>query len=130
MATFAPRRRGCMDDCPAGPPAVGSDAATQRLTAVDVVGGFRSRNPRVFGHPGQHHYFVFRSAEGKKSLAKTKTGHAKKDEDVDISVVEGALVLTPRRPPHCRLEELLQGITGDNLHGEADFGPPVGNEAL
>ena len=52
------------------------------------------------------------------------------DNQLDISVVEGAVVLSPRRPPHCCLEELLEGITGDNLHSEADFGPPVGNEAL
>lgn len=51
-------------------------------------------------------------------------------DQLDIAVVEGCVVLTPRRLPCYRLEDLLQGITGDNLHGEADFGSPVGNEAL
>jgi len=52
------------------------------------------------------------------------------NDQLDIAVREGAVVLTPRRPPQYRLDELLQGITDDNLHGEADFGSPVGNEAL
>ena len=54
----------------------------------------------------------------------------REDDQLEISVVEGAVVLTPRRPPRYRLEELLAGITRDNLHSEADFGPPAGNEAL
>jgi antitoxin component of MazEF toxin-antitoxin module len=28
------------------------------------------------------------------------------------------------------LEKLLAGITADNLHGEVDVGPPVGNEMI
>jgi hypothetical protein len=28
------------------------------------------------------------------------------------------------------LDELLAGITDEQLHGEIDFGPPVGKEAL
>ena len=48
---------------------------------------------------------------------------------VDVSLHEGKLVVTPLRPPALTLEELLQGITPQNLHHEVDTGPAVGNEA-
>ena len=48
---------------------------------------------------------------------------------VDMSLHEGKLVVTPLRPPALTLEELLQGITPQNLHHEVDTGPVVGNEA-
>lgn len=49
-------------------------------------------------------------------------------DHLDIAVVEGSVVLTPQQPPHYRLDDLLQKITSDNLHGEISFGPPVGEE--
>jgi antitoxin MazE len=48
---------------------------------------------------------------------------------VDVSLHEGKLVVTPLRAPALTLEELLQGITPQNLHHEVDTGPAVGNEA-
>jgi hypothetical protein len=45
-------------------------------------------------------------------------------------VVEVSVVLTPRRPPQYRLEDLLQRVTEANLHDEADLGPPVGKETF
>ena len=45
---------------------------------------------------------------------------------VEIAADRDALVL--RRSPHS-LHQLLAEVTPDNLHGEADFGPPVGREA-
>ncbi len=46
----------------------------------------------------------------------------------DLSVVEGRLVATPARRSDRPLAELLAAITEDNLHGETDWGKPVGNE--
>ena len=52
------------------------------------------------------------------------------DAPVDIREEDGRVVITPVRGRQFDLEELLDGITEDNLHGETDFGAPVGNEAL
>ena len=49
------------------------------------------------------------------------------DQTVDVREENGRIVIEPlRRQPD--LAELLAGITPDNLHEEADFGPPVGKE--
>lgn len=52
------------------------------------------------------------------------------DSVVDVRVEEGRIVLEPVRPDTLALDVLLSGITPDNLHGEADFGEPVGKETL
>jgi antitoxin MazE len=52
-----------------------------------------------------------------------------KDTLVDLSLEEGKLVLTPLRAPGMTLEQLLEGVTGENLHGEWGTGPAAGNEA-
>ena len=46
--------------------------------------------------------------------------------EVDVAVVDGALVITPSSARV--LEELLAQVTDENLHGEIDFGSPVGRE--
>lgn len=48
--------------------------------------------------------------------------------EVNISVEGNALVVVPIQAPHYTLEELLEGVTAENLHGEVDTGPPVGRE--
>ncbi|WP_129676369.1 AbrB/MazE/SpoVT family DNA-binding domain-containing protein [Candidatus Chloroploca sp. Khr17] len=48
---------------------------------------------------------------------------------VEISLVEGKLVIAPLPLPTYSLEELLADITHDNLHGEQNTGRPEGNEA-
>jgi antitoxin MazE len=51
--------------------------------------------------------------------------------EVELSSDNGRLVVTPRkkkRKPKYSVEEMLRGITPENLHGEIDFGPPVGRE--
>ncbi len=48
---------------------------------------------------------------------------------VELSVVDGVLVITPLPQPELTLDELLAGVTVDNLHGEMDTGPTVGGEA-
>jgi antitoxin MazE len=51
------------------------------------------------------------------------------DGEVEIILENGRLILLPvvKRASYS-LDELLSQITTDNLHGEADFGKPVGNE--
>ncbi len=50
------------------------------------------------------------------------------NDPVELSLVEGALVIQPMAPPPPTLEELLRGVTDDNLPGEWDTGPAVGKE--
>jgi len=51
----------------------------------------------------------------------------REDGIVDLALVEGKLIVTPQTEP-LSLEALLAGIHPDNLHGEQEFGGPVGNE--
>lgn len=46
---------------------------------------------------------------------------------VDLTLVEGGLMM---RQDKLTLESMLEGMTEANLHGEVDFGGPVGDEAL
>jgi len=50
------------------------------------------------------------------------------DTAVDLTLVEGNLLMKPMHPPRFTLDELLAGITEQNLHGEIDSGGPVGKE--
>ena len=53
------------------------------------------------------------------------------DSIVDLSVLEGNIIVKPeKRKPKYTLEELLEGVTEENLHGEIDFGKSVGKEML
>jgi antitoxin MazE len=47
---------------------------------------------------------------------------------VDLSVIEGRLVVLPIRESAPTLEALLAGVTDENLHDEVDTGPSMGNE--
>jgi len=46
---------------------------------------------------------------------------------VELSLIDGALVVQPVAPP-LPLDELLRGVTDDNLPGEWDTGPAAGKE--
>jgi antitoxin MazE len=50
------------------------------------------------------------------------------NDDVELSVVEGALVVQPVAPQPPTLDELLRGITEDNMPREWDTGPATGKE--
>lgn len=50
------------------------------------------------------------------------------NDPLDIEVSGGAIVLKPRRRQKYRLNDLLKGITKENMHDEIDFGAPVGRE--
>jgi antitoxin MazE len=60
------------------------------------------------------------------SLA-AETGLAENTE-VDLTLVEGKLVITPPTRKRETLEELLRRVTPENLHGEWDTGPAMGGE--
>ena len=51
------------------------------------------------------------------------------DAAVDLSLVDGQLVIVPLIEPGPTLDDLLAQVTDDNLHGEVDTGPAVGREA-
>jgi antitoxin MazE len=47
---------------------------------------------------------------------------------VEISIVDGKLVVNPLYKPEFTLEDLLAEITEENLHHEVDTGVAVGKE--
>jgi antitoxin MazE len=47
---------------------------------------------------------------------------------VDLSVREGKLVIQRHGEQSRWLEDLLRGVTAENLHGQWDTGPAVGEE--
>lgn len=52
------------------------------------------------------------------------------DDAVTIRVEDQRIIIEPV-PKHApELSELLGGITPENLHGELDFGPAIGREAM
>ena len=51
------------------------------------------------------------------------------DSFVEISIVEGQIIIKPLLAPGWTLEELLTGINKNNLHNEVDTGFAAGNEA-
>ncbi|NOK63705.1 MAG: AbrB/MazE/SpoVT family DNA-binding domain-containing protein [Chloroflexi bacterium AL-W] len=50
------------------------------------------------------------------------------DVAVDLAPVDGKLVVTPIPSPAFVLEDLVAGITDDNVHTEIDTGHSVGRE--
>jgi antitoxin MazE len=61
-----------------------------------------------------------------KSFAKEAGLHA--DAAVELSLVEGRLVVQPITPQPLTLDQLLQGVTDENVPGEWDTGPAIGKE--
>jgi antitoxin MazE len=51
------------------------------------------------------------------------------DSMVELSLIEGKLVITPLLLPPYSLDALLANITTDNIHSEQDFGIAEGDEA-
>ncbi len=52
-----------------------------------------------------------------------------RETPVEVSLVDGKLVVTPERRPVPTLKQLLAKITEKNLHHEVDTGSAAGNEA-
>lgn len=47
---------------------------------------------------------------------------------VELTLLEGQLRIQPVSRPSYSLEDLLAGVTDDNLHQAIESGPPVGDE--
>jgi antitoxin MazE len=52
----------------------------------------------------------------------------KEDSEVEISIDEGRLILSPVRKPKYTLDELLAKFNSNSLHEEIDFGAARGKE--
>lgn len=52
------------------------------------------------------------------------------DQIVEMREKDGCIVIEPIRRSGYDLDEMLAGITPENLHEEVDFGEPQGKEAL
>ncbi len=52
------------------------------------------------------------------------------EQKVTVRAQRGRIVIEPVKRVQYSLEELVSGINAGNLHGEADFGRPVGKEWL
>jgi antitoxin MazE len=52
------------------------------------------------------------------------------DQAVNINVLKGKIIIEPIASKRNRLEDLLAGITPDNIHAEQSFGRPTGKERL
>ena len=65
------------------------------------------------------------------SLASTGTREPaiRANTAVELSLVAGNLVVQPVAPQPLTLDELLRGVTDDNLPGEWDTGPATGKES-
>ena len=50
------------------------------------------------------------------------------DSLVEISLVDGQIVIKPVIKPNWTLAQLLTGVTKDNLHAEIETGDAVGRE--
>jgi len=48
---------------------------------------------------------------------------------VELSMTRGTLVLKPAKRVRPALADLLDKITTENIHAEADLGPPQGRES-
>lgn len=63
-------------------------------------------------------------------VAVMKAASLNVDDTVDIEVEDGRIIIVPVRQKEYSLDTLLAGISTDNLHEKADFGPAQGRELL
>lgn len=70
------------------------------------------------------------SASVRIPAAIMEAAHLELDEVVDVSEKDGQIIIAPLRTPDYDLDDLVAGITPENLHEEVDFGAPVGKERL
>lgn len=53
----------------------------------------------------------------------------KLNQELNINLKNGSIILTPvKTKPKLTLDDLLKGVTPENVHGEVDWGTPVGRE--
>ena len=51
------------------------------------------------------------------------------DSLVNLTIVNGSIVISPERENPLELEAMLKQVTEENLHGEVNTGPAIGREA-
>ncbi|MBN2702192.1 MAG: AbrB/MazE/SpoVT family DNA-binding domain-containing protein [Methylothermaceae bacterium] len=56
--------------------------------------------------------------------------HLSVESPVEMRVEDGRIIVEPIKTTEYNLDDLLAGVTKNNLHEEIDFGKPVGKEAL
>ena len=49
--------------------------------------------------------------------------------NLEVTLVDGKILAAPIRRSKYTTEELLAGVTDENIHPETEWGPPVGREA-
>lgn len=54
--------------------------------------------------------------------------HATAGSQVDLTIEDGKVILTPLETRSYTLDQLLAGMTEENVHGEISTGRAVGNE--
>lgn len=54
--------------------------------------------------------------------------HLRQEALVDLSLIDGRLVVSPVIEPEVTLAGMLGGVTTDNVHHEVDAGRAIGNE--
>lgn len=52
------------------------------------------------------------------------------EQHVTIKATKGRIVIEPSETHDFKLEDLVAGITRQNVHDEVDFGRPTGRETL
>lgn len=57
-----------------------------------------------------------------------QTARLKDSTVVEVSLVNGKIVISLARPPRPKLKSLLAKVTPKNIHAEVDTGKSIGNE--
>ncbi|KQQ70948.1 MULTISPECIES: AbrB/MazE/SpoVT family DNA-binding domain-containing protein [Rhizobium/Agrobacterium group] len=70
------------------------------------------------------------SASVRIPAAVMEAANLKPDSVVEVSEENGRIVIQAVTELDTTLDHLVAGMNADNLHDEADFGAPVGREAL
>lgn len=70
------------------------------------------------------------SASVRIPAAVMEAAHLQLDMPVDVREERGQIVIVPLSETNYKLDDLLAGITAENLHGSVDFGEPMGKELL
>lgn len=52
------------------------------------------------------------------------------DTTVDVREQDGLIIIEPVRQTEYNLDQLIEGVTPENIHSEADFGEAIGKETF
>ena len=59
-----------------------------------------------------------------------KSAHLALEQEVEVKVIRGRIIIEPTVKKEYCLDELVSNISSENIHGEMEFGNPVGKEML